>query len=105
MPHTRPWNSGRAPAMIRDVSENKAPSITIMILRASDPGELDAIPFYARKEESSGWKDLPARSGRLLDTFLMKATDSDFSIFQGDMDEDEDKLAFVTCLIARGDVV
>ena len=87
------------------MSKKKGPSITIIILRAADPDEFDAIPYYARKEVSAGWKDLPARSGRLLDTFLMKATDSDFSMFQDEMDEDEDKLAFVSCLIARSDLV
>jgi len=88
-----------------DVSKKKAPSIVIIILRAANPDEFEAIPFYARKEESSGWMDLPARSGRYLDTFLMKATGADFSLFQGAMDEDEDKLAFVSCLIGRDDVV
>ncbi len=89
----------------RDVSKRKAPSITIIILRAGAPEELDAIPYYARKQESSGWKDLPARSGRFLDTFLMKSTNSDFSIFQAALDVDEDKLPFVTRLIVPIDLV
>jgi len=56
-------------------------SITIITTEAHDPDQFEAMRLDERRERSAGWKMFPLRSGRYLETFLMKATNSDFGVF------------------------
>jgi len=56
-------------------------SITIITTKANDPDQFEEMPLEDRRQRSAGWKMFPLRSGRFLDTFLMKATNSDFGVF------------------------
>lgn len=44
-----------------------------------------------RRECSAGWKMFPVGSARFLDTFLIKATSSDFGVFSSDERPVDDK--------------
>lgn len=56
-------------------------SITIITTKANDPDQFEEMPLEERRQRSAGWKMFPLRSGRFLDTFLMKTTNSDFGVF------------------------
>lgn len=80
-------------------------TITIIGLRADDPDSFEEMSLERRREKSGGWNVFPVRSGRALDTFLMKATDSDFAVFGSGMEMvDDEGLSVRSNLITRGDV-
>ncbi len=80
-------------------------TITIIGLRADDPDSFEEMSLERRREKSGGWNVFPVRSGRALDTFLMKATDSDFAVFGcGIKLVDDEGLSVRSNLITRGDV-
>jgi hypothetical protein len=80
-------------------------SITIITTTAEDPDQFENLSLEERRENSGGWKKFPLRSGRFVDTFLMKATDSDFSVFDSaDEPRDPDGFAVHTCMISREDI-
>ena len=68
-----------ATAFLHDVGVES--SITIITTKAIDPDQFEDMSLQERRERSAGWKMFPLRSGRLLETFLMKATGADFGIF------------------------
>jgi hypothetical protein len=78
-----------------------SPSITIIIVPAEDPDTFEAMYLDERRHRSGGWTCFSVRSGRYLDTFLMKATDSDLGVFASADDVDSAGEKLVSCLIDR----
>jgi hypothetical protein len=67
-------------------------SVTIIVVPTSDLESFESMDHEERRDNSGGWKTFAVGSGRFLDTFLMKATGSDFGVL-----ECEDR----TCLIDK----
>ncbi len=76
-------------------------SITIISVPADDPDSFEEMLLDERRNRSGGWQTFPLRSGRFLDSFLMKATGTDLGVFRGADDRDEAGEKLVTCLIDK----
>ncbi len=80
-------------------------SITIITTKAVDPDQFEEMRLDERRERSAGWKLFPLRSGRYLETFLMKATRSDFGIFgSAEHPVDANGVSVRTCVIMKSEV-
>lgn len=80
-------------------------TVTLIVIPAKNPDAFEAISPRNRKRESRGWVTFEFGSGRFLDTFLMKATKVDLSVFACEDREDWDsKRLLQTCLLTNGSV-
>lgn len=80
-------------------------SITIIAVPAEDPDSFEAMYTEERRHRSAGWKTFTACSGKMLDTFFMKATDSDLGVFECEPEVEPDGQKLQTCLIDRQTVL
>lgn len=80
-------------------------SITIIAVPAEDPDSFESMYTDERRHRSAGWKTFQPRSGRMLDTFLMKATSSDLGVFECEPEVEPDGQKLQTCLIDRSTLV
>ncbi len=80
-------------------------SITIITTKAVDPDQFEDMSLAERRERSAGWKLFPLRSGRYLETFLMKATGSDFGVFgSSESPVDANGVAVKTSVIMKDEI-
>jgi hypothetical protein len=79
--------------------------ITIISCDGDDPDAFEEMSRPERRERSGGWKRFPLRSGKRLDTFLMKATHVDLWVFECATDEDPDGEEFATDFMPTSAVV
>ena len=80
-------------------------TITIISTKADDPDSFEDMSLSERRTASGGWKVFPVRSGRALDTFLMKATKSDFGVFESDISlKDKDGTKVQSNMIVRASI-
>jgi hypothetical protein len=80
-------------------------TVTIIATPAEHPDSFEEMRLAERREQSGGWKTFPVRSGRYLDTFVMKATDADFSVFGSSIVlTDEDGTKVETMMICDADI-
>lgn len=79
-------------------------TVTLIVVPAEHPDDLERMYIDQRKQDSKEWQAFPLRSGRLLDTFFMKATSSDLGVF-GCEDREDDDVALTTRLLTRATVV
>ena len=82
-------------------------TITIIVVPAEEPDDLERMYIDERKRESKEWQAFPLNSGRLLDTFLMAATNADLGVFacEDREDADEDDVLLQTRLLTRPTVL
>ena len=81
-------------------------SITIIACPAEDPDSFEEMRLDERRNRSAGWATFPLRSGRYVDTLLMKATNTDFGIFESaekEIDENGDTVE--SNMIARVTII
>lgn len=82
------------------------PTITILIIAAKNPDAFEFISPMNRKPESRGWKTFELGSGRLVCTFIQKATKVDLSVFGCEDRKDPDTNGLLqTCLLTNGTVI
>lgn len=55
-------------------------TITIIVTPADDEEDFESMSVDERRRKGHEWEEFPLGSGRLLDTFFMKATNSDLSV-------------------------
>jgi len=80
-------------------------TLTILCTEAEDPDQFEAMTLDERRERSGGWKTFPLRSRRMVDTFLLKATRSDFGVFDSaELPVDDAGVAVKTCVIMRSSI-
>ncbi|MCC6994747.1 MAG: hypothetical protein IT370_09075 [Deltaproteobacteria bacterium] len=79
-------------------------TITIIVVPAEKPDDLERMYIDQRKQDSEEWQEFPLHSGRLLDTFLMKATNVDLGVF-GCADREDDDVPLKTRLLTRPTVL
>jgi hypothetical protein len=81
------------------------PSITIITTEAHDPDQFETMRLDERRERSAGWKVFPLRSGRYLESFLMKATNCDFGVFgSSERPVDDNGVAVETSVIMSSSI-
>ena len=74
-------------------------SLTLIIVHVTDPDSFERLSLEDRRRQSLGWKTFEIRSGRFLDTFLMKATGTDLGEFSYGESSDSEGVPLTTCFI------
>jgi hypothetical protein len=74
-------------------------SLTLIIVHVTDPDSFERLSLEERRKQSLEWKTFEIRSGRFLDTFLMKATGTDLGEFSYEETRDGDGVTLTTCFI------
>jgi hypothetical protein len=82
-----------------------AASVTIIVIPADAPDSFEELGVSQRKQNSLGWVHFPIRSGRYIDTFFLKATDSDLGVLQCAERTDDDDQKLETNLIDRSTIL
>lgn len=79
-------------------------TITIIVVPAEEQDDLERMYIDQRKRDSDEWEEFPLKSGRLLDTFFMKATSADLGVLAC-ADREEKGVPLTTRLLARATVL
>jgi hypothetical protein len=74
-------------------------SLTLIIVHVTDPVSFERLSLEDRRKNALAWKTFELRSGRFLDTFLMKATGTDLGVFSYEETFDGDGVPLTTCFI------
>jgi len=107
-PDTASASDARAPSHPGPTPCHDGPvqtTLTILCSEADDPDQFEATTLDERRERSGGWKTFSLRSRRMVDTFLLKATCSDFGVFDSaELPVDDAGVAVKTCVIMRSSI-
>lgn len=81
-----------------------ATTITFIVVPAKHPDDFESMYIDQRRRDSAGWDTFPVRSGRLLWTFLAKATNLDLGVFgcADRKDRDDRRVTLRTRLLTHG---
>ena len=79
-------------------------TLTFIVVPAEQVDDLESMYIDQRRHDSKEWETFPLPSGRLLDTFLMAATNSDLGVF-GCEDREDDDIPLTTRLLTRPTVL